>query len=211
MAEPVTLIGRTVRLVPLSHVHAIDLLSAATENRTSYGFTAVPTDEPSVARYIDVALADQRSGWALPFAVVSVATNRAIGSTRFLDLDDWSSSPGASNGASSKGGSSLPRAVEIGSTWYAASAQRTIVNTESKLLLLSHAFEVWRTERVSFKTDARNERSRRAIERLGAQFEGVRRAHVLASDGTVRNSAYYSILSEEWPGLRDQLRDRLTT
>ena len=102
-----------------------------------------------------------------------------------------------------------PTVVEIGSTWYAASAQRTALNAEVKLLLLSHAFDVWEVLRVTLKTDARNERSRAAIERLGARHEGIRRAHTIASDGTVRDTAYYSIVAAEWPAVREGLRRRL--
>jgi hypothetical protein len=104
----------------------------------------------------------------------------------------------------------LPSVAEIGWTWLAASAQRTAVNTEAKLLLLGHAFDAWAALRVCLKTDARNARSRTAIERLGARFEGIRRAHVLASDGTARDSAYYSIVRAEWPVVRATLIARLT-
>jgi hypothetical protein len=94
---------------------------------------------------------------------------------------------------------------EIGATWLAASAQRTSINTEAKLLMLGHAFDVWQVHRVVFKTDARNSRSRAAIERIGGQFEGIRRAHKLASDGTIRDSAYFSILRSDWPEVNDHL------
>ena len=119
-----------------------------------------------------------------------------VGTTRFLDLDYWTDSP-------------IPNTVEIGSTWLAASVQGTHVNPEIKLLMLGYAFETWDVYRVTFKTDARNEQSRRAIARLGATFEGVRRAHKLASDGTVRDSAYFSIVRDEWPGVRQALVERL--
>jgi RimJ/RimL family protein N-acetyltransferase len=99
--------------------------------------------------------------------------------------------------------------AEIGGTWLAPRVQRTPVNTEAKLLMLAHAFEVWRVRRVSLKTDARNERSRRAIERLGARFDGVLRAHMPAADGGLRDSAFYSILDAEWPAVRETLRSRL--
>ena len=99
-----------------------------------------------------------------------------------------------------------PDAVEVGSTWLAASAQRTRCNTEAKYLLLAHAFEGWEVHRVSLRTDERNERSRRAIERLGAQFEGIRRVDMPGQDGTVRNSACYSIVRAEWPAVRDRLQ-----
>ena len=110
--------------------------------------------------------------------------------------------PGRSGGAP---GGAIPDVAEIGSTWLAASVQRSGVNTEAKRLLLTHAFETWELLRVTLKTDARNIRSRRAIERIGARFEGVRRAHLLATDGSVRDSAYYSIVRAEWPEVRDRL------
>jgi RimJ/RimL family protein N-acetyltransferase len=97
----------------------------------------------------------------------------------------------------------------IGSTWLAASAQRTAVNTEAKLLMLTHAFDVWGVHRVTLKTDARNARSRSSIQRLGAVFEGVRRVHVPAADGTLRDTAYYSIVAAEWPAVRDGLLERV--
>jgi len=104
----------------------------------------------------------------------------------------------------------VPSVVEIGSTWLAASVQGTSVNPETKLLMLSHAFDTWRVHRVTFKTDARNEQSRRAIARLGAQFEGIRRAHRIGSDGAIRDSAYFSIVRAEWPAVRDGLLARLS-
>ncbi len=99
--------------------------------------------------------------------------------------------------------------AEIGSTWLAASAQRTPANTEAKLLMLRHAFDGWGVQRITLKTDARNARSRRAIERLGAQFEGIRRAHVPATDGSIRDTAYYSVLPKEWPTVQGNLVRRL--
>lgn len=107
-------------------------------------------------------------------------------------------------------GDGYPSVAEIGSTWFASSAQRTAANTETKILMLDHAFDVWRCYRVSFQTDARNERSRAAIERIGATFEGVRRAHKQAADGGIRDTAYFSILRAEWPAARNRLTDRLS-
>jgi N-acetyltransferase len=139
-------------------------------------------------------------------------TDRIVGTSRFLDLEVFSWPPpwppGVASG-SSPSDMTLPTVAEIGSTWYAPSVQRTGVNTECKLLMLTHAFEVWHTLRVTLKTDARNQRSRSAIQRLGAVFEGVRRAHVPASDGGIRDTAYYSILAEEWPAVRENLLARL--
>jgi RimJ/RimL family protein N-acetyltransferase len=201
---PLTLTGRFVQLEPLSRAHVEELAAAAGPDRSSFGLTTVPdgVDGAAGARgYVEAALARQATGRELPFAVRRREDDRIVGSTRFLDLDVFS-------GALPSDGTP-PTVAEIGATWYAPSAQRTPVNTEAKLLLLTHAFEVWSVLRVSFKTDARNQASRRAIERLGAQFEGIRRAHVPASDGTVRDSAYFSILRDEWPPLRNRLIARL--
>jgi len=197
MPADVVLQGRLVRLEPLSLDHVQALVTAASEQRSSYGYTTVPADADAMADYVRVALADRETGRALPFATVE--HDRVVGSTRFLDLDYWEPDAGGA------GAASIPSVVEIGSTWLAASAQRSGVNTEAKLLMLAHAFDTWRVHRVTFKTDARNERSRRAIERIGATFEGVRRAHVVATDGTIRDSAYYSIIASEWPAVKARL------
>jgi RimJ/RimL family protein N-acetyltransferase len=140
------------------------------------------------------------------------ADGQIVGCTRMLDLEvfgwppPWP--PGAGRGPAPSD-DQPPSVAEIGSTWYTASAQRTGVNADCKLLLLARAFDGWGTLRVTLKTDARNAASRRAIERLGARPEGVRRAHAPASDGTIRDTAYYSIIQAEWPGVRDHLRGRL--
>jgi len=197
MPAEVVLQGRLVRLEPLSLDHVVALVAAANEQRSSYDFTTVPADADAMADYVRVALADRDAGRTLPFATVE--RERVVGSTRFLDLDYWEQGVGAAVATS------IPSVVEIGSTWLASSAQRSGVNTEAKLLMLSHAFDTWRVHRVTFKTDARNERSRRAIERIGATFEGVRRAHVVATDGTIRDSAYYSIIASEWPAVKERL------
>jgi RimJ/RimL family protein N-acetyltransferase len=123
-----------------------------------------------------------------------------VGSTSFIEPRVWDWPPGSALQRSDR-----PDVVEIGSTWLAASAQRTRCNTEAKLLMLAHAFERWQVHAVSFKTDERNARSRRAIERLGARFDGVRRADMPGADGTVRNSAHYSIVAAEWPAVRARL------
>ena len=121
--------------------------------------------------------------------------------TRFMNIDWW-----AWPAAADRSG---PEAVEIGSTWLAAEAQRSPINTEAKLLMLTHAFETWGVLRVCLKTDARNDRSRRAIERIGASPEGILRNHMPAYDGGVRHSAFYSILADEWPAVREALTARL--
>lgn len=209
MPEPVTLRGERVCLEPLAAEHVGGLVAAATESRETYDFTRVPRDETAMGAYVRSALDDQRTGWALPFAIRGLSSGRVVGTSRFLDLDYWSWPPSWPPGRTVPCAEGAPSVAEIGSTWLAASAQRTGSNTEAKLLMLGHAFEVWEVLRVTLKTDARNERSRRSIERLGGQFEGVRRAHARAVDGTVRNTAYYSILTEEWPKVRSSLRDRL--
>jgi RimJ/RimL family protein N-acetyltransferase len=188
--------SRDVVLEPLTLAHVDVLLAAASEDRATYGFTWVPNDAASTLDYIETALTDERAGEALPFAVRLPGAGRVVGSTRFLDLAYWDDT-------------GVPNAVEIGHTWLAASVQGTRVNPAMKLLMLAHAFDTWNVERVTFKTDARNQQSRHAIDKLGARFEGVRRAHKLASDGSVRDSAYFSIIRAEWPEVREQLTTRL--
>ena len=194
--EPVTLSGQHVRLVPLTAEHAEDLLAAATGDRRTFAYTWVPDGEEDVRRYLAKALADQAAGTALPFATIRSSDGEVIGSTRFMNAERWDWSRAGVH----------PDAVEIGSTWLTASAQRTPVNTEAKLLMLTHAFELWEVLRVTLKTDARNVRSRDAILRLGAHFDGVLRAHMPAYDlAEPRDSAFYSILVAEWPAVRDRL------
>jgi RimJ/RimL family protein N-acetyltransferase len=199
MVPRIELRSPDVVLEPLALAHVDDLLAAASEDRTTYAFTWVPHDAASALDYVQTALADEHAGEALPFAVrlpEDGRVGRVVGSTRFLDVDDWD-------------GDGLPNGVEIGATWLAASVQGTRVNPAMKLLMLSHAFDTWNVERVTFKTDARNAQSRHAIARLGARFEGVRRAHKIASDGTLRDSAYFSIIRSEWPEVRERLAARL--
>lgn len=205
LVRPVVLEGRHVRLEPLGVDHARDLLAAASGPRQTYGFTTVPADEPSMAGYIEAALRDQEAGRALPFTTVAKATGRVVGSTRFGNIEFWEWPPGNAN----QRGQDVPDAVEIGWTWLAVDVQRTPVNTEAKLLMLAHAFETWRVHRVSLMTDARNERSRRAILRLGARFDGVLRTARPASDGGIRDTAAFSILENEWPAVKTQLHSRL--
>jgi RimJ/RimL family protein N-acetyltransferase len=187
--------------------HAGGLYRAAMEDRSSYSYTQVPSSIEEAQSYIDGALTGWRAGRMLPFVVRHLATDQVIGSTRFLDLEAFAWPQDVARG-SSPTDRNPPAAAEIGSTWYAASAQRTGVNTECKLLLLTHAFEHWGSIRVTLKTDARNTRSRQAIERIGALFEGVRRAHMPAAFGGIRDTAYYSILAEEWPAVKAKLLER---
>jgi RimJ/RimL family protein N-acetyltransferase len=195
-----------VRLEPLAPSHVAALLAAASESRETYALTTVPDGAEAMGRYVELALAERDRGVSVPFATIDVARGAVVGSTRFMNIETWRW-PGGDRAAPVPG---VPfEAVEIGTTWLAASAQRTALNTEAKLLMLAHAFDVWRLRRVSFKTDARNVRSRTAIERLGARLDGVLRAHMPAADGGVRDSAMYSILASEWPAIRASLTARL--
>ncbi len=205
VVPPVVLEGRHIRLEPLTLGHARALVEVANGPRESYGFTLVPADETSMLRYIEAALRDQEAGRALPFATVAKATGRVVGSTRFGNIEFWAWPPGNPH----QRGLDVPDVAEVGWTWLAQDAQRTPINTEAKLLMLTHAFETWRVHRVSLMTDARNERSRRAILRVGARFDGVIRAQRMAFDGTIRDTAAFSILESEWPTVKRQLQSRL--
>ena len=153
-----------------------------------------------MAAYVEDALTARAAGDELPFATVRRADGRVVGTTRFSDTAPWSWPDGSPFQRHHR-----PDVTEIGHTWLAASAQRTGVNTEAKALMLRHAFEVWEVHLVRLRTDQRNARSRAAIERLGARFEGVRRADRPGADGTVRDSAFYSISRAEWPAVRAHL------
>jgi len=203
MLAPFVLKGPTVTLRPLSLDDAVALAAAAAESREPYAFTRVPDGVEDARRYIDGALAERETRGRLPF--VTLWQDRVVGSTSYLGAERWRWPAGSPRQRSDR-----PDVVEIGATWLAASAQRTRCNTEAKLLMLAHAFDVWQVHRVSLKTDARNMQSRRAIERLGALFEGVRRADMPGSDGSVRDSAYYSIVRAEWPQVRTRLEAALT-
>jgi len=181
---------------------AASATAAAAESRQSYQFTRVPSGVEEAGRYIELALADRDAGHRLPFAILW--RDRVMGSTSYLDVQRWRWPAGSPLQRTDR-----PDSVEIGSTWLAASAQRTRCNTEAKYLLLSHAFDGWDVHRVCLKTDERNAQSRRAIERRGARFEGLRRADMPAQDGSVRTSAYYSIVRAEWPDVRKNLEDAL--
>ncbi len=195
-----TLRGRRVELVPLAIEQADELLAAATIDRATYGFTEVPATAEHMASYIENLLAKRDSGTDLPFAQRSLSGHRLVGCTRFHEMRRWR-------------GRQEPDEVEIGGTWLAADVQRTALNTEAKLLLLTHAFEVWRVDRVAIATDQRNARSRRAIERLGASFEGILRHHrpSTAPDeaGRPRDTALYSITDDDWPAVKEALVARL--
>jgi RimJ/RimL family protein N-acetyltransferase len=205
VVTPVTLEGRWVRLEPLDPSHAVGLLAAASGSRDTYGLTMVPGTAAETDAYIATALAEQAAGRALPFATVDRTRGVVVGCTRLFNIECWPWPPGNAN----QRGAERPDVVEIGWTWLAAAAQRTPINTEAKLLMLAHAFDRWRVHRVSLMTDARNQRSRNAILRLGARFDGVLRAARPASDGAIRDTAAFSILEAEWPAVRANLEARL--
>ena len=203
----VTLRGERVRLEPLSLAHASGLLNAASESRETFRYTWVPEPtEEDVTRYINSALSAHQNGTALPFATIRTDNESIVGTTRFMSAEYWPSPDGKPSD------SVRPNAIEIGSTWLAESAQRTFVNTEAKLLMMSYAFEQLDVDRLFFKTDARNAASRANIERVGAKFEGILRHNMYSVDGAndgYRDSAYYSLLHDEWPEAKAALLARL--
>ena len=199
-AANILLQGKHIRLEPLEHRHVEGLVAAAVGDPSLYRWSPVPQGKADAVRYVDTALAWRDAGSALPFAIVNAADGGVIGSTRFWNLERWLWPPGHP-----LYGRSVPDACEIGYTWLARSAIRTAANTEAKLLMLTHAFETWQVLRVCFHTDARNERSRAALERIGGQKEGVLRAHRMAADYIPRDSVRYSIIASEWPAVKQHL------
>jgi RimJ/RimL family protein N-acetyltransferase len=189
---PVTLTGKVVRLEPLSEAHIPALaLAGRDESIWKYMRYADLTSEESMTAWVRDMLRRQQAGTDLPFAVIHLASGRAAGATRYLEMRP------------------PHRSLEIGGTWYAPEFQRTAVNTECKYLMLKYAFEEMKCIRVQFKADVRNERSVLAIERLGAVREGVLRNHYILQDGTLRDSVYFSILDREWPVTKILLEERL--
>lgn len=197
---PVELHGRFVRLTPMTLDDVDGLVAAANEDRATYGYTSVPADREAMTTQVQ-SLVDLRDrGHEVPFTTRDAVDGRVLGATRFLWLRSYFDRD-------------EPDAVEIGGTWLAASAQRSPINTEAKLLMLTHAFETWGVQRVDLKTDARNARSRAAIERIGGRLDGVVRAWqpslVPGEEGRTRDSALYSIVPSEWPEVRAALEARL--
>ena len=189
--SPVRLEGAHVRLEPLARAHRGGLVEATRDGELwKLNVTLVPSAD-EMAAYIDAALAARDEGRQLPFAVIHRASGNVAGSTRFCGIEPHY------------------LRVEIGHTWLAASFQRTPVNTEAKLLMLTHAFETWGCMRVEFVTDVLNERSRSALARIGAREEGVLRYHMIMPDGRKRDSACYSIIAPEWAAVKAALRARL--
>ncbi len=191
------LAGKMVRLEPLGHQHVPGLVAAAAGGEELYRWSAVPREETQVRRYVETAVAERDGAAAVPFAVVRAEDDTVIGSTRFFDFGYWP----WSDGQDRRG----PDICEIGYTWLSPKAIRTGANTEMKRLMLTHAFEVWQVASVCLHTDARNQRSRDAMQRIGARYEGVLRAHRLGADGRPRDSARFSITAAEWPAVRQHL------
>jgi N-acetyltransferase len=191
--QRVTLTGKIIRLVPLSETHVPDLTQVGIdENIWQFMLYGAIRNESDVRGWVRDILSRQQRGTDLPFAVILLENGKAIGCTRYLEIHPEH------------------RNLEIGGTWYGAPFRGTWVNTEAKYLLLRHAFETLGCIRVQLKTDLRNVRSQRAIERIGAQKEGILRDHMILQDGVIRSSVYYSILKNEWPDVKAMLEERLT-
>ena len=184
--ERIVLEGRFVRLEPLSEAHIDPLVAAASEDRSNYQWSTAPNGRAQTVR---------KGGGS---------ADRVVGSTRFYEVAQWRWPDGSPHQRAG-----VPDVVDIGYTWLAASAQRSPVNTEAKLLMLGHAFDVWQVHRVGFQTDERNTRSRKAIERIGGRLDGLLRADQPGTDNTVRTSARFSILASEWPEVKERLTSRL--
>jgi RimJ/RimL family protein N-acetyltransferase len=186
--RPTSLRGTHVILEPLSLAHAADLFVAGNDDSTWVYMPRPPLrSEEDAKTMIRQALVETEAGREVAFAIVATVSGAAVGSTRFLDLQP------------------AHRGIEVGWTWIGAPWRRTAINTESKLLLLGHAFEDLGAHRVTLKTDARNERAQRAIERIGARREGVLRRHRVCWDGFVRDTVYYGIVDREWPQVKTRL------
>jgi RimJ/RimL family protein N-acetyltransferase len=185
--QPTTLTGDHVHLVPLSLEHHDALISAVSDGDLwKLWYTSAPAPDKMHAE-IDRRLALQKSGSMLPFTVIDPLTGNIVGMTTYMNID-------ATN-----------RRVEIGSTWYAKRVQRTALNTEAKLLLLTHAFQSLNCIAVELRTHFMNQQSRRAIERLGAKLDGILRNHSFVANGTIRDTCVYSIIAPEWPSVQSHL------
>jgi N-acetyltransferase len=189
--EPLTLNGEFIRLDPLTFGHHQALCEAGLDEEI-WRLNPTPVDSPAaMKKYIETALEEQKAGTALPFVTIEKSTGTLVGATRFGNIDVGN------------------RRTEIGWTWINPLWQKTYVNTEAKFLMLRHAFEVWNCVRVEFKTDVLNEKSRRAILRLGAREEGVLRQHIVCASGRLRDSVYFSILDNEWHAVKKNLLRKL--
>ena len=191
--EPEVLEGKHVRLEPLSLAHLPRLVEIGLDGDI-FRWSPQPVQTPEDMRnFVETALREQLKGTSLPFATVERHSGLAVGSTRYLNIDR------------------AHRRAEIGATWIAPSWQRTAVNTEAKFLMLRLAFESWGCNRVEFKTDSLNERSRRAILRIGAKEEGILRNHMVTASGRLRHSVYFSVIREEWPECKAALEAKLAS
>ncbi len=189
--ESVILEGKFVRLEPLSLAHLSQLCEVGLDEDIWRVSPDQITNSDEMKSFIETALDEQNRGVSLPFATIEKSSNRAVGSTRFGNI------------------AVKDKRVEIGWTWIAKDWQRTFVNSEAKLLMLTHAFETWKCNRVEFKTDALNERSRNAILRLGAKQEGIFRQHIVCESGRLRDSVYFSLIDSEWKEVKKNLEAKL--
>jgi RimJ/RimL family protein N-acetyltransferase len=189
--QPITLEGQFIRLEPLSMAHHTALCEVGLDEALWRWTTNLVRTPEDMRLYIEEALAAQAAGTALPFATIERSSGRAIGSTRFGNIDH------------------AHRRLEIGWTWLGVNWQRTAANTEAKLLMLRHTFHTWGCYRAEFKTDSLNETSRRALLRIGAKEEGILRNHMITYSGRLRHSVYFSIIDSEWPGVEAELIRRL--
>jgi RimJ/RimL family protein N-acetyltransferase len=184
---PVTLEGKWAKLEPIGYEHAADLVIAGGDRAIWRYIPHDPSSPDAMRAWIDASIADREAGVSLRYAIVDRVSSRAVGSTTLFDIRRQD------------------RGIEIGWTWLGRDSQRTAINTECKYLLLRHCFETLGAIRVQLKTHRLNFKSRRAIERIGAQFEGILRNHVIMPDGTYRDSAYYSVIESEWPAVKRHL------
>jgi len=190
--EPIVLDGEFVQLVPLEESHFDALCEVGIEPELWRWTGNIVKARDDLKRYVDKALADRDRGVSLPFVTQDKASTRIVGSTRFGNID------------------TANRKAEIGWTWINSRWQRTYVNTEAKLLMLTHAFEEWKCIRVELKTDAKNEKSRNAMLRIGAKEEGTLRNHMITESGRFRDSVYFSIIESEWESVKSKLRSMLS-
>jgi RimJ/RimL family protein N-acetyltransferase len=189
--QPFVLEGKFVRLEPMTESHVEALVEVGFEESLWKWIPTQCKTREDMENYVRLALSDQERGIALPFVTIEQASGTVIGSTRFGNID-------VAN-----------KRAEIGWTWINPKWQRTVVNTEAKFLMLSHAFETWKCIRVELKTDALNEKSRNAILRIGAKEEGIFRKHMITSTGRYRDTVYFSVLDSEWPTVKQRLLERL--
>jgi len=193
VVSPAILEGVHARLEPLAKAHLAELAQVGLDEELWRWIPTPVRTREEMAAYIEAALNEEERGISLPFAIVDKAAGRAIGSTRYGNIDRTN------------------HRVEIGWTWIAREWQRTAVNTEAKYLLLRHAFESLGCMRVELKTDSLNERSRAAILRIGAREEGVFRNHMVTASGRIRHTVYFSVIGSEWPAVKARLEAMLNT